>query len=400
MQKLTNYRVITVLLFFVFYFLKGVSQIPEINWEKQFPANSSNYFTDVIELPEGNFALLGAIEKSDKKDFDIWILKCNSKGDTLKTKVFENPGNDIPFRIIATGENGFIIAFINKSAETGLKTQLIAVDSDLTELWSAIEEKPSAILQTDITLDNSSNIWWLNTLADQDKKPLVSLSKLNNLGIKTAEYSINETIPATGYSLQLLHDGTLGVACQVQPEKGNPTIQVFRLNSDGKVLWKSLIPQTNKTLTPQCLCCSSDNSLLVGGFTGMCFNPDAPAEDQIFDYDYLLTKLDASGKVIWTKNYNREGSEKGTSIVVLPEGNIMATGKCETSYTGNIGPWLLFIDKNGKMLADKVYKFRFAQDQATRILYTSDGGILLIGPGFIETEHKLSGWIKKLNPLL
>jgi hypothetical protein len=60
--------------------------------------------------------------------------------------------------------------------------------------------------------------------------------------------------------------------------------------------------------------------LLLGGWAGMCYNPDAPAEEQIWDYDYLLSKIDQSGKVLWTQNYNREGSEKGTAVAVLPDG--------------------------------------------------------------------------------
>ena len=78
----------------------------------------------------------------------------------------------------------------------------------------------------------------------------------------------------------------------------------------------------------------------------------------------------------------------------------MAAGKCETSFTGSVGPWLLFIDKNGKMIKDQVYKFRFVHDQASRIICTSDGGLLMIGPGFIETDRQLTGWVKKLSPVL
>lgn len=401
MKKLTDYRKLFIpVATFIIVIQTAFSQIPEINWEKDFKINSSHYFSDVLELPGGNFILLGAREMPGERNFDIWLLECNSLGDTLKTKVFENPGNDIPLRIVANGDNGYIIGSLNQSTESGPQARLLAVDSAFSELWFTVAEKPSVLLRTDVAADNTGQIWWLNTFTGQDEKPSISLWKYNNKGSKTDEFSFDEIMPVTGYSLRLLQDGTLGISCQVQPPKGNPTIQVLKVGTDGKLLWKSIVPQSEKILTPQCLCCSPDNTLLVGGWAGLCYNPDAPAEEQIWDYDYLLTKLDTAGKLLWTQNYNREGSEKGTAIAVLPDGNIMAAGKCETSFTGSIGPWLLFIDKNGKMVKDQVFKFRFVHDQAARIICTSDGGLLMIGPGFVETDRQLSGWVKKLKPVL
>jgi len=401
MKKLTDYRKLFTYIATLLFAIQPVfSQIPEISWEKDFKINSSHYFSDVLELPGGNFILLGALEMPGERNFDIWLLECNSLGDTLKTKVFENPGNDIPLRIVTNGENGYIIGSINHLKESGPLARLLAVDSAFSELWETVAEKPSAILRTDVAVDNAGQIWWLNTFSGQDEKPSVSLWRYDIKGNKTDEFSIDENMPATGYTLRLLQDGTLGISCQVQPPKGNPTVQVLKVGTDGKLIWKTSLPQSEKILTPQCMCCSPDNTLLVGGWAGLCYNPDAPVEEQIWDYDYLLSKLDATGKVLWTQNYNREGSEKGTAIAVLPDGNIMAAGKCETSFTGNIGPWLMFIDKNGKMVKDQVYKFRFVYDQAARIICTSDGGLLMIGPGFIETDRQLTGWVKKLNPVL
>ncbi len=401
MQKLTDYQRLIICIATFFFAVHSVfSQIPEITWEKSFEIRTSHYFSDVLEMPGGNFILLGAIEKPGDRSYDIWLLECNSQGDTLKSKVIDFPGNDIPMRIIANGENGFLIAYINKPEETESFARLLAVDLAFAELWTAETEQPSVLLRTDLTVDQSGQIWWLNTFNNQAGQSDVSLWKLDKEGKKTAEFSFEENSPAAGYSIRSFPDGTLAVSSQIQPPKGKPTVQVIRVDTDGKTLWKTTLPQSEKMLTPQCLCCSPDNTLLVGGYAGLCYNPDAPAEEQIWDYDYLLTKLDAAGKVLWTQNYNREGSEKGTAIAVLPNGNIMAAGKCETSFTGTIGPWLLFIDNNGKMIKDKVFRFRFVHDQAARIICTSDGGLLMIGPGFIDTEHRLTGWVKKLNPVL
>jgi hypothetical protein len=401
MKKLTDYRKLFYCIATLLFAIHPVfSQMPEITWEKSFEIRASHYFSDVLEMPGGNFILLGAIKKPGDRSYDIWLLECNSQGDTLKSKVINFPGNDIPMRIIANGENGLLIVLMNSSENTGLMARLVAFDSAFTELWAFVTKQQSALLRTDVTVDQSGQIWWLNTFAGEGEKPVVSLWKLDSQGNKTAEFNIETDTASEGYAIRTLRDGTLGITCQVQPANGKATVQVIRIDTDGNELWKTNLPQTEKILTPQCLCCSPDNAMLVGGWAGLCYNPDVPAEEQIWDYDYLLTKLDVTGKVLWTQNYNREGSEKGTAIAVLPDGNIMAAGKCETSFTGTIGPWLLMVDKNGKMVKDTVFKFRFVHDQAARIVCTSDGGLLMIGPGYIETGQRLTGWVKKLGPVL
>jgi hypothetical protein len=184
----------------------------------------------------------------------------------------------------------------------------------------------------------------------------------------------------------------------LSPE-GIPTVMVMKPETGGGWEWKTLLPHSGKWLTPHCLCSSPDNSLMVGGWAGMCWNPDAPEEEQVWDYDYLLSKLDGNGKVLWSKQYNREGSEKGTAVAVLPDGHIMAAGKCETSFSGTTGLWLILVDAKGDIVHERVTRFRVMKDQVSRIICTADGGFLLVGPGWIEADDPESGWIKKLNPL-
>jgi hypothetical protein len=378
-------------------FQPAVSQLPVTVWEKQIPVNTPHYFSDVLEIEDGRFILLGAIEMPEENGFDVWLLECNNMGDTVKTRVFSSPGNDIPMRITPMRENGYLVAFINILPGEGLEGRLMVIDTAFKKTWMTETDRESAILHSDVAVDPTGHIWWLNTFTGTEGKPLVSLWKLDEEGYKTEELHILENNPLAGYGIRLLPDGTMAIVCQVQPAESKPTVMVLKMDAGGKWLWKSLIPQPEKLLTPQCICCSNDNFLLVGGWAGMCWNPEAPAEDQVWDYDYLLTKLDRNGKIIWSQQYNREGSEKGTSLAVMPDGNIMAAGKCESSYTGTTGLWLLFVDKNGKIVKEEVTKFRFMKDQIARIIRTSDGGFLLVGPGNIESENKFSGWIKKLK---
>lgn len=400
MKKTTNQQYLFLLAAFLFQSFVAFSQIPELVWEKQMKINVPNYFVDAVELPDEGFVVLGARETQGENGFDIWLLKCNKNGDTIQTKILGNPGNDIPFNLEKDKKPGFLIAAVSSSSGTETFARVVAVDSDFNIRWISETDQSSALPRTFTAIDDEGNAWWLNTFKGANDKPEVVLKKLDESGAVIGAYTFDEDFPVFGYSVRALEDGSMGFTCQVNPPGEKPTIQVYRINSDGDLLWKSLLPSSEKTVTPQCICCSPDNSLLVGGWAGLCYNPDAPAEQQIFDYDYFLGKLDSSGKILWTQNYNREGSERGTALAVLPDGNIIAGGKCETSFTGSVGPWLLFVDKNGNLVNEKVLKFVSVKDQVARIICTSDGGLLLIGPGNIDSNNRLAGWMKKMKPVL
>ncbi len=394
-------KTLTLCFIGMFFYMQPIfTQIPETTWEKGLPVNASHYFSDVLELPGGNFILLGAMEQTGERNFDIWLLELNSSGDTIKTRLFENAGKDIPIRVLSDGKEGYLLAYLNETPEKTYKSRLMAVGSDFSEQWVAEADKHSAIVRSDIASDNSGNIWWLNTVKGSDGNPEVLLSKLDAKGKKVKDVAFKGDNPAEGYALRELPDGTIAMSFRMLSPDKKSFVQVTRIDNQGEVLWKAIIRDANKQLSPQCLCCSPDNTLLAGGWAGLCYNPDAPADEQIWDYDYLLSKIDPAGNVIWTQNYNREGSEKGTAVAVLPDGNIMAAGKCETSFTGSVGPWLLLVDKNGSKIQDQVYKFRFVKDQVARIICTQDGGLLMVGPGYTETERKISGWMRKLNPVM
>ncbi len=400
MKNSANHRYLFLLTIFLFQSFFTASQIPELVWEKQVKINAPNYFVDAVEIPGGGFVVLGAREMPGERGFDIWILQCNENGDTIQTKILENPGNDIPFNIEKDRDSGFLIAAVSSPSGSESLARLIAVDADFNERWISEAEQISALPRTFVTIDENGNAWWLNTFIGPDDKPEVVLKKLDETGRVTADYTFAEDFPVSGYAIRTLDDGSIAFTCQVNPPEGKPTIKIYRINSDGELLWKTLLPSSEKAITPQCICCSPDNALLVGGWTGLCYNPDAPPEQQIWDYDYFLGKLDNNGKILWTQNYNREGSERGTALAVLPDGNIMAGGKCETSFSGSVGPWLLFVDKSGNLVDEKVLKFISVKDQVARIICTSDSGMLLIGPGNVDSQNRLSGWMKKMKPVL
>lgn len=379
----------------------ALPQTLETEWEKQFSLKIPHLFADVIQNEDGGYTVLGAIQKGGLNHFDLWLIRFSASGDTLWSQTFSNDGCDTPFRLMPGPDGSFLVAAVNGLPGEPQHAWVIHAGADGAEIWRKTSERKLAVSRTDIAVDTDGNWWWMFTPDADGETAKVLLKHMDSRGELLQEYSYSDKLDMRGHALRVLPDGSLALTGQQQVEKGGATLWVMRISNGGETIWKSALPGTGKTVVPECICCSSDNAMLVAGWIGTCMNPDAPPESRIMDYDLIISKIDPAGKVLWSQNYDREGSEGGNAIAVMPDGNILVAGKCETSFTGSIGPWLMITDKSGKMLQDKVDRFRFGGDQASRIINTADGGFLMVGPGRVDPlQSRVTGWIKKFKPLL
>ena len=373
------------------------AQLFETEWEKQLSIAAPNSYADAVENTDGSFTVSGLIDKKGSAGHDLWLLKFSKTGDTLWTRTYTREGTDIPARLAIHPEGGYLLAAIN-AKNNELTSWAIRINADGSEKWRKDYSQRVDTDRTDIAINADGTWWWMNTLTETNKPAFIRLSLMNNGGEVISEYSFEDKLPIHAHALRLLPDQSLAISGQIEQGKGTSSLWVMRANPSGELLWKTTIPVTGKKITPECICCTPDNHLVIAGWIGSCMNPDAAIADQIFEWDLALSKINGSGKHIWTKNFDREGSEGGNAVAVLPDGKIIIAGKCETSFTGTIGPWLILADINGKQLFEQVDKFRFSGDQASRIIMTSDGGFLLVGPGKIQPDvRKASGWIKKIK---
>jgi hypothetical protein len=376
--------------------ITSIGQGFQTEWEKQFGGQVFNSFADVVENSNGTYSVLGSVDRQGTAACELWLIHFSYQGDTLGSQRFSNEGMDYPVRLAKFPDNGYLLAALNGAAGGSQTPWIIRTDQTGNELWRKSFPEATTTGRTDIAINDAGTIWWLNTVSDEKATSVARVSQLNDAGEILNTFTIKENQEIHAHAIRVLPDNSLAISGQTDLGKGTSAMWVMRLDPGGEVIWKSTIPGTGRKISPECICCTPDNNIVIAGWIGSCMNPDAAPADQIFDFDLMLTKIDNKGKIVWTKNYDREGSEGGNAVAIQPDGNILVAGKCETSFSGTIGPWILNIDKTGKKITDQVDRFRFSGDQASRIINTADGGFLMVGPGTINPEYRRSnGWIKK-----
>lgn len=376
-------------------------QVLEPEWEKQAVGVTYNSFSDVIENSDGSLTVLGVVDRRGTAGLDLWVMFFTRSGDTISSIILSREGMDIPARIMAFPGGGYLLAALNGTTGETQSAWVVRTDTGGKEIWRKDFAEPNTTGRTDIAVNENGTWWWLNTVKNETSGESIKLSLMNGEGDNISQFQYADKQSLHAHSIRLLPDQTIAISGQTDLGKGNSTMWVMRINANGEKLWTSTLPGSGKKISPECICCTPDNNLMVAGWIGSSMNPNAAPEDQIFDFDLILTKIDDKGKIVWTKNYDREGSEGGNAIAMQPDGKILIAGKCETSFTGTIGAWLLLTDKDGKKITDQVDKFRFGGDQAARIINTSDGGFLMVGPGKTDPDvRNTRGWIKKFKPLI
>ncbi len=124
-----------------------------------------------------------------------------------------------------------------------------------------------------------------------------------------------------------------------------------------------------------------DGGLIAIGYTD---SGDGDIDPQHTGTEAWLIRLDAEGNKMWSKTLGGSADDYGTSIVATPDGHYAISGYSGSSdgqLPGNLGMHDFLISKidiDGNILWAKNYGF-MSHDHAHKIIATSDGGFFIAG---------------------
>jgi hypothetical protein len=374
--------------------LSSFTQIASISWEKQSQVRGIDFFTDVIEDANEGYTVIGA-KKNAGNSLDFWIVRFTDKGDTIWTKTFGTEYKDIPKRIVQLTDKTYILMGTSQKENAEILF-LLRADENGKELWRKIYETETFVSAEDIIPLENNGFAIAGAKGTNSENIKLWMATMDANGEIIWENTFQENLKGCAKSIKKLPDGGFALAGQVS-EKGDNSCDIMAIRTDdkGTSKWFSRIKSPNKKTWPECICCSLDSCFMVVGWEGKCFG-DINDANPIFDFDMILNKIDCDGKILWTKNFDREGSEGGNAVTMRPDGSFIVAGIKLSSFLGKVGPWLVNVDRDGNELSEELLKFRFHNDHATKVINSSDGGFVVIGPGIQEDDNTRSdGWIIK-----
>lgn len=285
---------------------------------KTYGGNGSDRGIHVIQASDGNFLIVGNTTVPGKK-LDVFLLKCNSAGDTLWTRTYGGSEEDNGWSIKETADKGFIIVGFTQSYGAG-----------------------------------------------QDD---VFLLKTDANGNKEWQKTIGGTGEDIGWSIAINDDEGYTIAAQTN-SVGNGDLDAYLIRTDanGDTLWTRAYggPKVDRVFS---VGIAADGSILLAGIT-YSFGAG--------DRDAYLLKTDKNGQLLWQKTYGGPGYDNAHAVIVNDKNEIILTGYGD--YWGNIGNTDIFL-KNITMEGEARWTQSYggpANDRAMTA-YQVDNGYMLTG---------------------
>ena len=143
---------------------------------------------------------------------------------------------------------------------------------------------------------------------------------------------------------------------------------ILKVDATGNVVWaKNFGGYQSDVLRGVSL--TNDGGIIVSGFNAS-FGAGAK--------DVQAIKFSGNGNVEWAKTYGSFYEEFNATIIVLSDGNYLIAGDTDISGSYDIRPLLIKTDPSGNIIWAKVYP-GYVEDWARFAVETSDGGFIISG---------------------
>jgi hypothetical protein len=322
---------------------------PDTVWTRWYGGASDEEAYSVQQTEDGGFIIVGYTTTFGGGGKDVWLLKIDSYGDTLWTKTYGGPQDDIGRSVRQTSEGGYIIAGQTNSFGAGnADLWLIKTDADGDSLWAktyggSANDVGNSIRQTQdggyiIVGTNASfsayydDVWLLKTDSAGD-----------TLWTKSWDVNNNDD---RGTEVQQTYDGGFVVVGHSYTFSGSALYcTLFKTDSQGSLLWMESygerIDQRGASVDQ-----TSDSGYVLTGYT---------AHSGMTNPDVYVVKTDSVGDTTWTRTYGGSGWEEGYLVRQTTEGGYFIAGKTNSFGAGGFDVWILETDSNGDTLWAKAY---------------------------------------------
>ena len=346
-----------------------------LQWHKCFGGKRGDDMgSSIIQTSDGGYIVAGETRDSEisrfKGDYDIWVIRLDSKGNILWNKLYGGSGGDYANAIIQTSDGGFAVAGYTNSSDGDVTGRTYGLD----DFWI-------------IKLDSVGVIEWQECYGGSSLDQPSSIIQTFDKGFLVA-----------GLTGSRDHD--------VSDNNGYDDAWIIKLNSIGHLEWQKCFGGIGYELTSaQSIIQIADSGFIILGTTN--------AADTIFSgnhgkYDVWVAKLDSHGSTEWLKIYGGSNDDYAASLIHSSDGGYAFAG---TTYSGGEGVnhgatdyWVVKLNSSGDMQWQR-FLGGTDQDDAASIVQAFDGGYVIGGwsgskdGDVIGNTGGRNAWIVKLLPV-
>jgi len=367
-------NIILYILLFALCPLLLVAQAPDTLWTRHFGGNEYEIGNSVLQTDDGGFIAVGETHSYGAGLDDIYIVRTDSCGDILWTKTYGGSSIDEGYAIQSTTDNGFIVcgSTFSFGPTWASNLWLLKLNSSGDTLWTKVYgtdvyEYGYSVRQTFdggyiisgtkgefaqcllylIKTDSLGDTLWSNTYGipgftfgydvrqttDRGYIVVGSMGASNNIDVYCVKAdSLGDTLWTRTYgdscenraqSVQITSDG--GYIIAGYSYRGfQQDIYVIRINAFGDTIWTRFYGDDSASDTGYDLILTSDSNYVIVGAT---YSYGAG------ETDVYLVKITDTGDTIWTAAFGGIYDDYGRSVYETNDGGYIVTGLMDTYST-------------------------------------------------------------------
>jgi hypothetical protein len=345
---------------------------PSPHFCKTIRGPENEWGNSLIQTSDGGYAIAGTTTSFGAGLSDAYLVKLDANGNLQWTKTIGGKDFEDGYSLIQTSDGGYAIAGTTKSFGAGGDDVYV------------------------VKLDATGNLQWTKTIGGKkDDVGLMSLIQTSDGGYAIAgattsfgaglsdaylvKLDANGTLQWTktiggpgyeiGHSLIQTSDGGYAIAGSTQSfGAGGDDVYVVKLDANGKLQWTKTIggPKDDWGIS---LIQTSDGGYAIAGST-QSFGAG--------NYDVYVVKLDANGNLQWTKTIGGKSWDAGMSLIQTSDGGYAITGYTQSFGAGGEDVYVVKLDANGNLQWTKTIGGE-NDDRGFSLIQTSDGGYAIAG---------------------
>jgi hypothetical protein len=308
-----------------------------LEWNKTFGTPDYEEANHLTSTDDGGYIIVGTITPLGFDYRDVWLIKTDSSGNLQWNRTYGGNGDDKPWRIIETADNGYAVVGRTDSYGQGA-----------TDYWL-------------FKIDSSGSIQWNTTFGGMEVESARGILETSDNGFLL-----------TGWS------GSFGA--------GMLDYWLVKTDEAGNHMWNHTYGGVENERAITTIPTDDGNYITVGNSASFGQG----------ETDVYLVKTDNSGNLIWNITYGGASAETPFDIIKTSDGGYGITGHSYSFGVGENDIWFVKIDSSGNMIFNQTYGGERA-DTSRAVFQKSDGGYVIAGSTFSFGQGEDDFWLIKTD---
>src|SRR6218665_1083460 len=352
--------------------LANAQVAPQIEWSKSLGSSGGDEGFGVATTLDGGYIAIGNTYLVDGDvtanygSYDYWVAKLDHTGTIEWTKNYGGSGTDQARKVLATPDGGYILAGMTDSND--LDVSGTHGDYWVDGVWYGDQDDYWLV-----KIDSVGTIEWQKTFGGDHRELLNDIKLTANGG-----YIVSGTSNSSSGDVTDNHQAGGGY---------DSDAWVINLDSQGNILWKKSYGGYDGSSNFSSIEQTSDGGFIAAGSTSAA-GGDAPPLQRIADL--WVVKMDATGTIVWSKNFGGSRGQDAFSVNQLPGNGYIVCGVSSsadgdvTNGVDNLNTrWILKLDDEGNLEWNKIYP----DMRGSLATVVTAAGNLVVGSMFPQDKH-------------